>query len=88
MSGRDGVHEENARKERVAQVKYVLIGIIRGYQIFISPWLPATCRYYPTCSTYFLEALQRYGFFKGSKLGILRILRCHPFHEGGYDPVP
>ncbi|MDR0875109.1 MAG: membrane protein insertion efficiency factor YidD [Clostridiales Family XIII bacterium] len=69
-------------------MKYVLIGIIRGYQIFISPWLPASCRYYPTCSAYFLEAVQRYGFLKGFKLGTLRILRCHPFHEGGYDPVP
>jgi putative membrane protein insertion efficiency factor len=69
-------------------VKYVLIAIIRGYQLFISPWLPPTCRYYPTCSAYFLEAVQRYGFLKGAKLGLLRILRCHPFHEGGFDPPP
>ena len=88
MSRRDVIHEKYAQKEWVDKVKYVLIVIIRGYQIFISPWLPATCRYYPTCSAYFLEALQKYGFFKGSKLGLLRILRCHPFHEGGYDPVP
>ncbi|MDR1816317.1 MAG: membrane protein insertion efficiency factor YidD [Clostridiales Family XIII bacterium] len=67
--------------------KAVALGI-RGYQLFVSPWLPPTCRYYPTCSAYFIEALGKYGFLKGSKLGILRILRCHPWHEGGYDPVP
>jgi putative membrane protein insertion efficiency factor len=69
-------------------MKYVLIFLIRGYQKLISPFLPPSCRYYPTCSAYFVEALRRYGFFKGSWLGIKRILRCHPFHEGGYDPVP
>jgi len=48
---------------------------------------PATCRFYPTCSVYFIQALEKYGFFKGSYLGIKRILRCHPFNPGGYDPL-
>ncbi|MDR1796077.1 MAG: membrane protein insertion efficiency factor YidD [Clostridiales Family XIII bacterium] len=69
-------------------MKTVLIYGIRGYQIFVSPWFPPTCRFFPTCSAYFIEALQKYGFFKGCRLGIARILRCHPFHPGGYDPVP
>jgi len=69
-------------------MKTVLIYGIRGYQLFVSPLLPPTCRYYPTCSAYFIEALQKYGFWKGCKLGLLRILRCHPFRPGGYDPVP
>jgi len=66
----------------------VLIFVIRFYQLCVSPFLPPTCRYTPTCSAYFVEALQKYGVLKGTKLGVLRILRCHPFHPGGYDPVP
>ena len=69
-------------------MKTILILIIRFYQKCISPLFPPTCRYYPTCSAYFIQALQKYGFFKGSYLGVRRILRCHPWHEGGYDPVP
>ncbi|MBQ2063617.1 MAG: membrane protein insertion efficiency factor YidD [Firmicutes bacterium] len=69
-------------------MKYILIFLIRIYQKFISPLFPPTCRFYPTCSAYFIQALQKYGFFKGSYLGIKRILRCHPGHPGGYDPVP
>jgi len=65
-----------------------LIFLIRGYQACISPFLPPACRYEPTCSAYFVQALQKYGFFKGVRLGVARILRCHPFHAGGYDPVP
>ena len=68
-------------------MKYLLILIIRIYQKFISPILPQTCRFYPTCSAYFIQALEKYGFFKGSYLGIKRILKCHPFHPGGYDPL-
>jgi putative membrane protein insertion efficiency factor len=66
----------------------VLIRLVRGYQVAISPLLPASCRYYPSCSAYALEALERYGSIKGTRLAISRILRCHPFRPGGYDPVP
>ena len=69
-------------------MKKIFILFIRFYQKFVSPLFPAKCRYYPTCSQYTLEAIQEYGAIKGTYLGIKRILRCHPFHEGGYDPVP
>ena len=68
-------------------LKKIIILLIRGYQIFISPIMPGKCRFYPTCSTYFVQAVEKYGPFKGSLLGIKRILKCHPFHEGGYDPL-
>ena len=68
-------------------LKQIIILLIRGYQIFISPIMPGKCRFYPTCSTYFVQAVEKYGPFKGSLLGIKRILKCHPFHEGGYDPL-
>jgi putative membrane protein insertion efficiency factor len=61
--------------------------VLKGYQRFLSPLLPSACRYYPTCSEYMVDAVERYGCFKGIWLGIKRIGRCHPFHEGGYDPV-
>jgi uncharacterized protein len=69
-------------------VKYIALALITLYQQVISPGLPSSCRYYPTCSQYAKEAIEKYGFIKGSYLGARRILRCHPFHEGGYDPVP
>lgn len=69
-------------------VKQLAIEIIRFYQQFISPLFPPTCIYIPTCSQYTLEAIEKYGVVKGSWLGLKRILRCHPFHKGGYDPVP
>ncbi len=65
-----------------------MCGLIRVYQKAISPLLPSACRYYPTCSAYAYEAITRHGPFKGAYLAAKRILRCHPFHEGGYDPVP
>jgi uncharacterized protein len=65
-----------------------LIFGVRLYQVGISPLLPASCRYYPTCSAYAVEALQRYGAWRGTWLALRRIARCHPFHAGGYDPVP
>ena len=68
-------------------LKKALITLVRGYQIFLSPIMPGKCRFYPTCSTYFIQAVEKYGPLKGSLLGIKRILKCHPFHEGGYDPL-
>lgn len=69
-------------------LKRVFISFIRLYQIVISPLKPPSCRFYPTCSHYGLEAVQRFGAIKGGWLTIKRILKCHPFHPGGLDPVP
>lgn len=66
----------------------VLIALIRGYQYLISPWLGQNCRFTPTCSHYMAEAVARYGALKGVWLGVRRLLRCHPWHPGGHDPVP
>jgi uncharacterized protein len=65
-----------------------LRGLIRGYQMLISPLLPASCRFYPTCSAYGLEAIGKHGVIKGGYLTVHRICRCHPWNDGGYDPVP
>ncbi|WP_298171432.1 membrane protein insertion efficiency factor YidD [Acidithiobacillus sp.] len=62
--------------------------VVRGYQYVISPMLGHHCRFYPTCSEYTCQAIERYGIAKGSWLGIKRISRCHPWHSGGVDPVP
>lgn len=67
--------------------KWIFIKWIRFYQIAISPLFPPTCRFYPTCSTYACEAISKYGPGKGLYLSIRRILKCHPFHPGGYDPI-
>lgn len=69
-------------------MKIILLGLITFYQKCISPLKPATCRFYPTCSAYAYEAVRKYGAIKGTWLAIKRILKCHPFHPGGYDPVP
>jgi len=66
----------------------IFIGLIRFYQMTISPLFPHTCRYTPTCSTYSVQALKKYGPFKGGWLAIKRILSCNPFGGHGYDPVP
>ncbi len=66
----------------------VLVALVRGYQKFISPGLPPSCRFYPSCSQYALEALQRHGAMKGTLLAARRLTRCHPFNPGGEDPVP
>lgn len=65
-----------------------LIMVIKGYQYFISPLLGPSCRFQPTCSYYAIEAIQRFGFFKGFILSVKRISKCHPLHPGGEDPVP
>ncbi len=69
-------------------MKQLAISLIKGYKLLISPLLPPSCRFTPTCSEYTLEAIERFGIFYGSWLGIKRILRCNPFSKGGYDPVP
>ena len=69
-------------------MKTILKGIIKFYQKAISPLTPPSCRFHPTCSNYGLEAIETHGALKGSWLAIRRISKCHPFHEGGYDPVP
>lgn len=63
-----------------------LIGGVRLYQIFLSPFLGGRCRFYPSCSHYFIQAVEKYGPIQGAMKGLLRICRCHPFHPGGYDP--
>lgn len=68
--------------------KKVLLMLIRGYRRYISPLFPPSCRFQPTCSQYALEAIEGFGAIMGSWLAMKRILRCHPFHPGGYDPVP
>ena len=69
-------------------MKAVALALIRFYKRFISPVLPPSCIYEPTCSIYTYQAIEKYGVIKGGWLGIKRISRCHPFHPGGYDPVP
>ncbi len=71
---------------RVATV--FLKGALRGYKRVISPWLPSACRFHPTCSEYMLEAIEIHGPLRGVWCGIRRLGRCHPFHAGGFDPVP
>lgn len=66
----------------------VFLLLIKGYQRFVSPFTPPACRFYPSCSTYAADALARHGPWKGGCLAVRRLLRCHPLHPGGYDPVP
>lgn len=70
------------------KVKTVLVGLIRFYQRYISPLFPPTCRYQPTCSQYGIEAIYYYGALRGGWMTMKRVARCHPFHKGGFDPVP
>ena len=69
-------------------MKYLFIGLVRLYQLIISPWMPSSCRYHPTCSQYSIEALRKHGALKGIWLTIKRVARCHPWGGSGYDPVP
>jgi len=69
-------------------VKKVFLAPIRFYQKWISPGLPPSCRFYPSCSEYAYQAIEKYGVLRGGWLGLRRIVRCHPFNSGGFDPVP
>ncbi|NOR54004.1 MAG: membrane protein insertion efficiency factor YidD [Candidatus Aminicenantes bacterium] len=69
-------------------MKHIALFLIRIYKLFISPLLGHHCRFNPTCSAYTYEAIKKYGFFRGIFLGGKRILKCHPFHQGGIDPIP
>jgi len=69
-------------------MKNIALGFIRLYQLAISPHFPPACRYYPSCSSYAYDAVKKHGVFRGCWLAVKRIIRCHPFHSGGYDPVP
>lgn len=68
-------------------MRKIVITALKGYKLAISPMLPSACRYYPTCSEYMMDAVNKYGVARGVWLGLKRLGRCHPFHEGGYDPV-
>jgi putative membrane protein insertion efficiency factor len=72
----------------VSIVARLAVLMVRGYQVTLSPLLPSACRYQPSCSAYMIEAVERHGALRGVWLGARRILRCHPFAHGGYDPVP
>ena len=68
-------------------MKYLGVAAIKIYQLIISPLFPSSCRFYPSCSEYTLQSIEKFGFFKGARKGFLRLAKCHPFHSGGYDPV-
>lgn len=69
-------------------MKKPILLLLRGYKRFVSPLLGQRCRFHPSCSTYTMEAVERFGAVRGGWLGACRVARCHPFHPGGYDPVP
>jgi uncharacterized protein len=83
-----GISKTKMMKGDHSMLKKTFIGLIRFYQVVISPLKPPTCRFYPTCSHYGLESIKKFGPIKGGCLTMVRILRCHPFHPGGIDPVP
>ena len=68
-------------------MKYIALGLIRFYQYAVSPHFPAVCRYYPSCSVYAYDAVNKYGFLRGCFMAVKRVMRCHPLRAGGYDPV-
>ena len=68
-------------------MRIAVVGLLRAYKRYLSPLVPSACRFHPTCSEYMLEAVDRYGAVRGVGMGLRRLLRCHPFCEGGFDPV-
>lgn len=68
-------------------MKTIALALLRLYRLAVSPYLPPSCRFYPTCSSYMIEAIEKKGVIRGFMLGLVRILKCHPFHPGGFDPV-
>jgi len=87
-SVKDVKREQPTEQTPKSTAQTIFLALIRGYQRFLSPLLGSTCRYYPTCSHYTYEAIEKYGVIKGGGMGLRRIARCHPWHPGGYDPVP
>ena len=90
---RDAVPARPALPRRLARAgaraaAWLLIFLVRGYQVVLSPLFPPACRYYPSCSQYAIEAIEKHGALRGAWLAARRIARCHPFRPGGYDPVP
>jgi putative membrane protein insertion efficiency factor len=69
-------------------MKRVVLALLRGYRFAVSPWLGSHCRFFPSCSEYAIEAVQRHGALRGSWLGLRRVCRCHPWSAGGFDPLP
>ena len=69
-------------------MRRLVVALLRGYKLVVSPFLPPSCRYFPTCSQYAVEAVEKHGVLRGARLAALRLLRCHPGHPGGVDPVP
>ena len=74
-------------QQQIKLPRAIAIGLIRVYKLVISPLLPSACRFHPTCSDYMKDAIEKHGVLKGVGLGLRRLSRCHPFHQGGFDPV-
>jgi uncharacterized protein len=74
-------------QREISLPRTIAIGLIRTYKLVISPLLPSACRFHPTCSEYMKDAIEKHGVLKGVGIGLRRLSRCHPFHQGGFDPV-
>ena len=68
-------------------MRFIVVSLLKLYRLLVSPYVPTACRFYPSCSAYMLEAVEKKGIVKGMVTGVLRILKCNPFHPGGFDPV-
>ena len=88
LSSSAGLRANNAAGQSLALPSRLLLAFIAAYRTVLGPFLGGFCRFAPSCSAYAEEAVRRYGVANGSRLAALRLLRCHPFHRGGYDPVP